>query len=53
MRYVSWLRRVISGAAEWLRDDAPHRGEGHRALGGDRSDDQDDPFYVAFLGPHA
>jgi hypothetical protein len=52
MRYVGWLRRFISDAADWLRDDAGPRRSSNPALGNDRSDDQDDPFYIAFLGPH-
>ncbi len=51
MRYVSWLRRILTDAAQWLRGDVGHRREGNLALGGDRSDDQDDPYYAAFLGP--
>jgi hypothetical protein len=53
MRYVNWLRRVISDAAEWLRDDAGHCHDGNQALSGGQPDDPDDPFYVAFFGPHA
>jgi hypothetical protein len=53
MRYVSWFRRVISDAAEWLRDDTGRRRDGNKALRGGQPDDPDDPFYVAFLGPHA
>jgi len=52
MRYVSWLRRFIANAAEWLRDDAGPRRKSNPTVNSDQSDDQDDLFYIAFLGPH-
>jgi len=52
MRYVNWLRRLISNSVEWFSRAASRGREETGATPGRQADYQDDVFYVAFLGPH-